>query len=90
MSKQREPLVRVAKRDRIHPLLKVAFYLLAILFALTVGGVLLFAIGVNPLVLYKDMFTIGMLGSRFAYKSVEGLLTIFVPLLIMIATPCPM
>ncbi len=82
MSKQREPLVRVVKRDRIHPLLKVAFYLLAILFALTVGGVLLFAIGVNPLVLYKDMFTIGMLGSRFAYKSVEGLLTIFVPLLI--------
>ena len=82
MSKQREPLVRVVKRDRIHPLLKVAFYLLAILFAMTVGGVLLFAIGVNPLVLYKDMFTIGMLGSRFAYKSVEGLLTIFVPLLI--------
>ena len=82
MSKQKEPLVRVVKRDRIHPLLKVAFYLLAILFALTVGGVLLFAIGVNPLVLYKDMFTIGMLGSRFAYKSVEGLLTIFVPLLI--------
>ena len=82
MSKQREPLVRVVKRDSIHPLLKVAFYLLAILFALTVGGVLLFAIGVNPLVLYKDMFTIGMLGSRFAYKSVEGLLTIFVPLLI--------
>ncbi|MGN0559758.1 MAG: ABC transporter permease [Candidatus Fimenecus sp.] len=82
MSKQREPLVRVVKRDRIHPLLKVVFYLLAILFALTVGGVLLFAIGVNPLVLYKDMFTIGMLGSRFAYKSVEGLLTIFVPLLI--------
>ena len=44
MSKQREPLVRVVKRDRIHPLLKVAFYLLAILFALTVGGVLLFAL----------------------------------------------
>lgn len=82
MSKKREPFVRIVKRDRIHPLLKVAFYLLAILLALTVGGVLLFAIGVNPLVLYKDMFTIGMLGSRFAYKSVEGLLTVFVPLLI--------
>lgn len=82
MSKKREPLVRVVKRDRIHPLLKVAFYLLAILLALTVGGILLVAIGVNPLVLYKDMFTIGMLGSRFAYKSIEGLLTIFVPLLI--------
>lgn len=82
MSKKREPLVRVMKRDRIHPLLKVAFYLLAILLALTVGGILLVAIGVNPLVLYKDMFTIGMLGSRFAYKSIEGLLTIFVPLLI--------
>lgn len=82
MSKVKEPLVRVVKRDRIHPLLKVAFYLLAILLALTVGGVLLFAIGVNPLVLYKDMFTIGMLGSRFAYKSIEGLLTMFIPLLI--------
>lgn len=82
MSKQKEPLVRVVKRDRIHPLLKVTFYVIAILFALTVGGVLLFAIGVNPLVLYKDMFTIGMLGSRFAYKSIEGLLTVFVPLLI--------
>lgn len=82
MSKVKEPLVRVVKRDRIHPLLKVAFYLLAILLALTVGGVLLFAIGVNPLVLYKDMFTIGMLDSRFAYKSIEGLLTMFIPLLI--------
>lgn len=82
MSKAKEPLVRVVKRDRIHPLLKVGFYVLAILLALTVGGILLFAIGVNPLVLYKDMFTIGMLGSRFAYKSMEGLLTVFIPLLI--------
>ena len=76
MSKKREPLVRIVKRDRIHPLLKAAFYIIAILFALAVGGVLLFAIGVNPLVLYKDMFTIGMLGSRFAYKM--GLKCVFI------------
>lgn len=82
MSKQKEPLVRVVKRDRIHPLLKVVFYLVSVLLALLVGGILLVAIGVNPLVLYKDMFTIGMVGSRFAYKSIEGLLTVFVPLLI--------
>ena len=82
MSKQKEPLVRVVKRDRIHPLLKVVFYLVAVLLALAIGGVLLVAIGVNPLVLYKDMFTIGMIGSRFAYKSIEGLLTVFIPLLI--------
>ena len=72
----------LVKRDRIHPLLKVVFYLVAVLLALAIGGVLLVAIGVNPLVLYKDMFTIGMIGSRFAYKSIEGLLTVFIPLLI--------
>lgn len=82
MNKTKAPFIRVVKRDKIHPLLKVAFYLIAILAALTVGGVLLISIGVNPFVLYKDMFTIGMLGSRFAYKSIEGLITVFVPLLI--------
>ncbi len=82
MSKQKDPIVRVVKREKMHPLLKAAFYLISILAALVVGGVLLLSIGVNPLVLYKDMFTIGMIGSRFAYKSIEGLITIFVPLLI--------
>lgn len=82
MNKTKEPLVRAIKRDKIHPLLKVAFYLVAIFAALIVGGILLISIGVNPLVLYKDMFTIGMIGSRFAYKSIEGLISVFVPLLI--------
>lgn len=82
MSKTKDPFIRIVKRDKIHPLLKVLFYTIAILAALAVGGILLVAIGVNPLVLYKDMFTIGMLGSRFAYKSIEGLITVFVPLLI--------
>lgn len=82
MNKAKAPFIRIVKRDKIHPLLKVAFYLIAILAALVVGGVLLISIGVNPLVLYKDMFTIGMIGSRFAYKSIEGLITVFVPLLI--------
>lgn len=82
MSKTKDPFIRIVKRDKIHPLLKVLFYTVAILAALAVGGILLVAIGVNPLILYKDMFTIGMLGSRFAYKSIEGLITVFVPLLI--------
>lgn len=82
MSKTKDPFIRIVKRDKIHPLLKVLLYTIAILAALAVGGILLVAIGVNPLVLYKDMFTIGMLGSRFAYKSIEGLITVFVPLLI--------
>lgn len=82
MSKTKDPFIRIVKRDKIHPLLKVLFYTVAILAALAVGGILLVAIGVNPLVLYRDMFTIGMLGSRFAYKSIEGLITVFVPLLI--------
>lgn len=82
MSKTKDPFIRIVKRDKIHPLLKVLFYTIAILAALAVGGILLVAIGVNPLVLYKDMFTIGMLGSRLAYKSIEGLITVFVPLLI--------
>jgi len=82
VSKTKDPFIRIVKRDKIHPLLKVLFYTIAILAALAVGGILLVAIGVNPLVLYKDMFTIGMLGSRFAYKSIEGLITVFVPLLI--------
>lgn len=82
MSKAKDPFVRVVKRDKMHPLLMVAYYCIAILAALLVGAVLLISLGVNPLVLYKDMFTIGMIGSRFAYKSIEGLLTVFTPLLI--------
>lgn len=82
MSKKNEPILRVVKREKMHPLLMFAYYIGAILIALVIGGLFLLSIGVNPLVLYRDMFTIGMLGSRFPYKSIEGLLTVFTPLLI--------
>ena len=58
------------------------FYAAGILISLAIGAVILIALGINPLEYYGRMFTIGLVGNRYGYKSVEGLLKIFVPLLI--------
>ena len=58
------------------------FYAAGILISLAIGAVILACLGINPFEYYGRMFTIGLVGNRYGYKSIEGLLKIFVPLLI--------
>ena len=58
------------------------FYAVGILVSLTIGAIILGVLGINPFDYYGKMFTIGLVGNRYGYKSIEGLLKIFVPLLI--------
>ena len=58
------------------------YYAIGILVSLIIGAIILAVLGINPLEYYGKMFTIGLVGNRYGYKSVEGLLKIFVPLLI--------
>ena len=58
------------------------YYAIGILVSLTIGAIILAALGINPFEYYGRMFSIGLIGNRYGYKSIEGLLKIFVPLLI--------
>ena len=70
----------IVKRDTCPLWKKACFYAVAVLAALAVGGVLLFAMGVNPFAYYSRMFTMGMVGNKIAYKAFENYLKVFVPL----------
>ncbi|MBO5728034.1 MAG: ABC transporter permease, partial [Oscillospiraceae bacterium] len=70
----------VVKRDSC-PLRKtLACDLLAVVIALVLGGVVLLALGVNPIAYYTRMFTMGMIDNPIAYKTFENYLKVFVPL----------
>jgi simple sugar transport system permease protein len=58
------------------------YYLIGITISMGIGAVLLWSLGINPFEYYGRMLTIGMVGNKYAYKNVEGLLKILVPLLI--------
>ena len=77
-----EPLFRVVKRDDHSPLRLLGFYVAAVLLALLIGTVLLTILGVPAGEYYKDMFTLGMIDNKYAYKQVEGFIKLFVPLLL--------
>ena len=70
----------IVKRETCPLWKKVLLYVAAVLLALVVGGVLLLAMGVDPLAYYGRMFTMGMVGNRIAYKTFENYLNVFVPL----------
>ena len=70
----------IVKRDTCPLWKKAALYVGAVLLALVIGGVLLLAMGVNPLAYYGRMFTMGMVGNKIAYKAFENYLKVFVPL----------
>ncbi|WP_317855308.1 ABC transporter permease [Chakrabartyella piscis] len=57
-------------------------YLIAIVVAIALGGVLLSVQNVNPFDYYKDMFSLGVVGNKFAYKQVEAFIKLFTPLLL--------
>ena len=70
----------IVKRDACPLWKKAVLYVSAVLFALVIGGVLLLAMGVDPLAYYGRMFTMGMVGNKIAYKAFENYLKVFVPL----------
>ena len=72
----------IVKRDSCPMWKKLSLYLGAVLLALVVGGLLLLAIGVNPIAYYQRMFTKGMIGNKIAYKTFENYLKVFVPLVL--------
>ena len=74
--------LHVVKRDSC-PLWKMLLlYVAAVAAALVLGGVLLLALGVDPLEYYGKMFTMGMVGNKIAYRTFENYLKVFVPLVL--------
>ena len=74
--------LRVVKRSNCPLWKRICFYLAAVLIALLVGAVILLSIGVNPLKYYFQMFTIGTVENKIAYKNVMNYLKEFVPLVL--------
>lgn len=70
----------IVKRDNCPLWKRCCFYLLAVAAALMLGAIVLLAIGVNPIEYYYQMFTMGMVGNRIAYKTFMNYLKEFVPL----------
>ena len=70
----------IVKRDHCPLWKKCCLYLGAVLLALVLGGILLLAIGVNPVAYYTRMFTMGTIGNKIAYKAIENYFKEFVPL----------
>ncbi|MBQ9764820.1 MAG: ABC transporter permease, partial [Lachnospiraceae bacterium] len=73
---------KIVRRASLSTKNTVLFYALAVLVAFLIGGILLCCLKINPFEFYKEMLTIGMLDNVFAYKSIEGFIKLFVPLLI--------
>ncbi len=80
--KKKAPLIRISKRANANKWQSVGIYVGAIVFALLIGALLIASVGVNPISFYTKMLTVGTLGNRFAYKNIENLIIVFVPLLL--------
>lgn len=74
--------LHIVKRDNCPLWKKALFYIAAIVIALLIGGLILLAIGVDPVAYYTRMFTMGTVGNRIAYKTYINYLKDFVPLVL--------
>ncbi len=72
--------VHVVSRDNCPVLRRAVYYLIAVFSALILGAIVLWAIDVNPFKYYFQMFTMGTVGNKIAYKTVMNYLKEFVPL----------
>lgn len=70
----------IVKRESCPIWKRVLLYLSAILIALAFGAIILFSIEVDPFEYYYQMFTMGTVGNRIAYKTIMNYLKKFVPL----------
>ncbi len=73
---------RVVKRENCPLWQRCCLYVMAVVGALALGAVILVAIGVDPIEYYYQMFTMGTVGNRIAYKTVMNYLDMFVPLVL--------
>lgn len=78
----KEPLIRVFKREGMKKRYIALLYTASVLLALGIGAILLFSLDANPVEYYKQMFTLGTIGNKFAYLQYENYIREFVPLLI--------
>ena len=72
----------IVKRDNCPLWQRCCYYVVAVFAALTVGAIVLAAIGVDPFEYYSQMFTMGTVGNRIAYKTFMNYLKEFVPLVL--------
>ena len=70
----------IVKRDNCPLWKRAVLYLAAVLVALVIGAIVLFAIGVNAFEYYTQMFTLGTIGNPIAYKTIMNYLKELVPL----------
>jgi len=70
----------IVKRDNCPMWMRICFYAGAILLALLVGAVVLWAIDVNPKEYYYQMFTMGAVGNKRAYRIYMNYIKEFLPL----------
>ena len=68
--------VHIVKREDCPLLKKILLIVGAVALALVLGGLVLLAMGVNPLEYYFKMFTMGMVGNKIAYKAAENYLSV--------------
>lgn len=72
----------IVKRDACPMWKKCIFYFIAVFVALVAGGVLLFSMSVNPFDYYYQMFTMGTVGNRIAYKTYMNYINEYLPLVL--------
>lgn len=80
---KRNAAFRIVKRSEYSVQRMILYYIIAILLAFGIGGILLAALKVDVIRFYKEMLTIGMLDNAYPYRSVEGLIKVFVPLVLV-------
>lgn len=72
--------LHIVKRHNCPLWLRIVLYVVAIVAALGIGAAVLFAIGVDPMDYYYQMFTMGTVDNPIAYKTYMNYLKEFVPL----------
>jgi len=73
----------LVRRTNVKLWQRILFYVIGILVSLVIGAILLSTLDIDPIKYYRQMMTIGLIGNKYPEKAIEGLLKIFVPLLIV-------
>jgi len=77
-----QPLIRIVKREGLKKRYIAVLYTAAVLLALGLGAILIVSLKADPAEYYKQMFTMGTIGNKFAYLQFENYIRELVPLLI--------
>ncbi len=72
----------LVKRENLPFWKRALAYLAAVVAALGIGAIILLAIGVDPIDYYYQLFTMGTVGNKIAYKTYMNYLKEFLPLVL--------